>query len=207
MLRRFLRSTPLTALVLALVALTLTACAQKSPEERVAEARTKYKVALNAFLPQDPEPVIDEDMTEDAMPEEGAEASETAVAAEVAAAAVAAEGEEGEEGEEGMAEESEEMTSSGRDVFFDLIVQFDGPESLPGITVEITHADPFEKEKASFRHYLETGTMVKSETKQVSFTVPGLDFVDGDLFSVDVRAHVPAEERGEYREFAESGFE
>ena len=206
MLRRFSRTTPFTIVALAILVLALTACAQKSPEERVAEARAKYKVTLNAFLPQDPEPVIDELAGDDTMPEETAEASEAAASAEaVAVAAESAEGEEGEEGEEGMGEEGAEIPSPLRSVFFDLIVQFDGTESLPGITVEITHADPFEKEKGAYRYYLETGKMVKSELKQMSITLEDVPFETGDLFSVEVRQVVPAEERGEYKELAGLG--
>lgn len=193
----------LSILMLVSLALALTACPQKSPEDRVLEARNKYTVQLNAFLPQEPEIVpIDGAMEV----EEAAEGAAEAVAQ--ASEAVAEEAEAAEADDAGL-EEGEEIVEAEpttRSVFFDLIVLFDGNESLPGVTVEITQADPFEKEKASFRHYLETGPMVKSETKQVSFTIDGLDFEDGDLFSVELRSFVPEGERGEYREFAESGF-
>ena len=209
MLRRLTQTTPYAVLVLALVALALTACAQKSPEERVAEARTKYSIRSTSFLPQEPAaPVdaMDEGMMGDEMVDETSDGEMPADAATEDSVDGTMDDADG----DAMADaggEGDGMATAKHEVLFDLIVQFDGNDPLPGVTVEITHADPFEKEKGSFRHYLETGPMVKSETKQLSFTVPDLDFVDGDLFSVDIRGHVPPEERGEYREFAETQFD
>ena len=208
MLRRILSlnfaklSTPL----LLAAALVLTACPQKTPEDRVLDARSKYTVRLNTFMAQEPEPepILEGDV--DPAGYASGEAEVVAVAAEaVAEEAVAAE--EAAEGEEGEEAEVVETGPSSTDIFFDLIIQFDGPESLPGITVEITHADPFEQEKGSLLHYVETGKMVKSETRQESFTLPIENFEEGDVFSVELRSLVPAEERGNYREFAEHGFE
>jgi hypothetical protein len=187
--------------------LLLAGCAQKSPEERVAETRAEYTVRLNAFLPQEPEveePAAgegeemageDEEMAEEG--EEMAGEGEEAMAAD-----------EMEGGDEEMAGEGEEMAAEGphtAEILFDLIVQFEGDEALPGITVDISHADPFEQEKAVYHHWIETGDMIKGETKQESFVMAIPDFETGDVFSVDLRSYVPPEERGEYREFAEAG--
>ena len=182
---------------LTLVAFLLTlGCAPKSPEEQVAMSRAEYTVTLNSFLPQrpEPEPILEGDMA--------AEAGEAVGEAAAMAAESAMEGdEEAAEGEE-MEEMSEDLGPQSTDILFDLIVRYDGTNPLSGLTLEVSHADAFEKEKASFRHWLELPPMVKSETKQVSFVREIPNFEDGDLFSVELRSAVPAEERGEYREFS-----
>lgn len=194
-----------TALVLSFVAtLLLVACPSKTPEQMVAEKRAKYVVQLNTWRLVEP-PVEEMPMDEGMAGEEGAEAGEAmAVASAAAATEEAAEGEEmGEEIEEGMGEEM--MAEEGprtATIFFDLIVQFTGREPLDGITVDITHADPFEQEKTVARHWIETGDMTKAETRQVSFEREFENYDEGDVFSVSLRSYVPPEEIGEYREFA-----
>jgi len=184
--------------------LLLAGCAQKSPEEQVAETRAEYTVQLNAFLPQEPEaeePAAEEgeEMAEgeEAMAEEGGEemAGDEMAGDEMAGDEMAG------EGDEAMADEGPRTA----EILFDLIVQFDGDEPLPGITVDISHADPFEKEKAVYHHWIETGDMIKGQTNQESFVKEIPNFETGDVFSVDLRSYVPPEERSEYREFAEAG--
>lgn len=192
--------------VFLIVILGLVACAQKTPEQQVAEARSKYRVELNTFRPEAPEPV--EEMVEEIV--EGAEATAEGAAEAVATAAAevedavdgAEDAEEGAEGDEEVLAEPEGPRTSN--IFFDLLVQFDGTESLDGLTVDITQADAFEQEKATYRYYLETGPMVKSELKQMSFVLEDIPFETGDLFSVELREVVPAEEQGEYKEFADA---
>ncbi|MEM7587566.1 MAG: hypothetical protein AAF560_29530, partial [Acidobacteriota bacterium] len=133
---------------------------------------------------------------------EGDPAGGSAEGAAVAAEAAVAEGEEAAEGEEMMEVEAGPQL---RPIFFDLIVRFDGYDALPGITVDITHADAFQKEKEVFRHWLDTTGMAKSDTRQIDFILEDIEFEDGDVFSVMLRETVPSEERGEYREFAEAG--
>ena len=183
----------------------LVGCAGPStPEEKVAASRASYTVQLNAFLEQ--EPAVEEIVIEEVV-EEAAEAGAVATAMVAEEAAVAAEESgEGEEGEAG--EESEDVLSSdaprSASILFDILVVFEGDDALPGITVEISHADPFEKEKAVYREYLETGPMLGGETKQMTVIREIEDFVTGDVFSVEMRPSVPAEEYGDYREFSEA---
>lgn len=186
------------------VAFGLVACTPPTPEEQVAASRAQYKVTLNAFVPQDP-PV------EETAPEliGGGEDGIELVDMEVAGVV----GEEGADGEAVAAaaadETGEEVIEDAgpatRDILFDLVVIFDGSDPLPGLTLDVSQADPFEKEKATFRHYIELDPMVKSETKQVSFILEGIEnYEEGDLFSVNLREYVAPEDRGEYREFVEA---
>lgn len=89
-------------------------------------------------------------------------------------------------------------------IMFDVRVTFLGREPLPGITLDITHADPFEKEKDHRRHWIETPKFIKGTSEDIDFELGGFAFVDGDVFSVDLLQFVPEDVRGEYREFAEA---
>lgn len=106
------------------------------------------------------------------------------------------------EGTEGETMSEPAAGPSPATILIDLIVRFDGSEPLPGITVDIAQADPFEKTKASYRHWIETAGMFKRDTRQISFDLEVEDFQVGDVFSVVLESHVAAEDRGEYREFA-----
>lgn len=177
----------------------LVACTPSSPEEKVAATRTQYMVTLNAFFPQ--EPPVEETMPEllDAGDEEEG-ASIDLVAMEPVDGDT-----EGVDGDADSMAVDENVVDSGPKtvgILLDLVVRFDGTDPLDGLTLDISQADPFEKEKATFRHYIELGSMVKSETKQVSFVLEDVDYVDGDLFSVNLREVVAPGDRAEYREFA-----
>ena len=179
-----------------LVALLSTvACAPSDPIEQIAKTRQEYTVKLNQFLVQDPpmpEPAPVETMGE----ESAASAAEAAVADEETA------GEEGEDIEDGF--DLEPVGPQPKNILFDLIVGFDGSDPLPGLTVEVSQIDPFQEEKATFRHYLDLGSL-QSGTTQTDFVLENVMYEDGDGFSVDLRLVVPPEERGEYREFATAG--
>jgi hypothetical protein len=107
------------------------------------------------------------------------------------------------EGEEMMMEPEMEEGPRTAQILLDVLVAFDGSESLPGLTIDISHADPFQKEKATFREYIETGPMLSGEQKQMTVVLEVENFETGDAFGASVRSNVPAEEQGEYREFAE----
>jgi hypothetical protein len=100
-------------------------------------------------------------------------------------------------------ETMEPETPQTTEILLDLLVAFSSGKSLPGVTIEISHADPFEKEKASFRRYLETGTVLAGDSRQLVETLEVENYETGDVFAVSVRPVVPAEEHGEYREFSE----
>ena len=195
----------ITCCLVAFVFLVAAGCGPNSPEDQVAATRAQYTVRLESFTAEQPEP--EPVMEEEVVAEEG-EAAATATASAVESAMVAEEAVAGEEGagEEGMDEE--EVVESGprpTDVILHLLVRFGGDEALPGITVEVTQADPFGKEKEPTLHWVETAGMGKSDVQQVDLRLEGIEYEDGDGFSVLLRQTVPAEDRAQYREFAEAG--
>ena len=193
------QSPTLVTCLLVLFAVVATGCVPSSPEEQVAAARAQYSVKLESFTAEEPPaaPVI----------EEPAAAEEAVAEAAVAAvAATAEEAAEGEEGFEGMEEEAPPETGpQPTNVILHLLVRFGGAEALPGITVEVTQADPFGKEKEPTLHWIETAGMTKSDVKQHDLRLEGVEFEDGDAFAVTLREVVPAEQRSQYREFSEAG--
>lgn len=196
-----LRRLPLLALLTLLLGAVI-ACQPKSPEEKIAAERAAYTVELNSWFPREPEPEVTGDAEgEAAEGEAAAEATAVAEGEEAAGEAAPAEGEEGEL-------EVVDVDAAGPrmvNVFFDLIVLFEGDDPLPGLTLDISQADSGGAEKQSFRHYQELPAHIKGETKQVSFELEGIEFAEGDQFSVALRKVVPPEEQGEYREFASAG--
>lgn len=172
---------------LALASLTMTACAPKSHEERVAGLRSYYKAKVIGFIVKaQPAPE---------MPAEPMDAEEGfAAAAEEAAAAEFAEGEE-------LAAEEQEVPVK-QDVAIDILLQHDSPEKLPGITLDIEMVDSNKQTKNSWRVWVETAKLPKATGTQFTHLLEDVDYVEGDGFSVEVRSPVPPEERGEYREFA-----
>ena len=89
------------------------------------------------------------------------------------------------------------------EVIFDLLVTHQQAENLPGITLDVSHADPFGKEKRTWRRYLEVPEMIKGKSAQLSFTEKVDNFVEGDTFSVILEKNVAPADRGAYREFAQ----
>lgn len=186
--------------------LTLTACSPPSPDAKVTATRGEYTVRLESFTANLPDPpdalnldeaLVEGEVAEAAMAEaaQGAEAEVAEVAEEVAEGA--------EEGAEEMA--AEESGSEVAEVILHLLIQFKGSEALPGITVEVTQQDPFGSEKEPTLHWVETAGMVKNDLKQVDLKLEGIEYTEGDAFSVLLRQAVPAAERGGYREYAEAG--
>lgn len=198
-----MRKTSVLSLTLALaVAVTLLAgaCAQPTPEERVAELRGNYEATLQNFVVRE-EPLID-------MAPEGEEAM-----AEEAPAEPAPGSDEPAEGEEIV-----EEVPVRQDVTLDILLRHSNHENLPGVTVEVAQmgegaADEMSWEeveasphrKASWRVYLDTSTIGRGQGNSVVHTLEDVDGVEpGDKFVVTVRKPVPPGERGDYREFAEA---
>lgn len=171
----------------------MTACTPQDPVERVTEIRGQYRIELNAWLPQNVDGGSDEG-------EAGLD-SETEFGSEVGIATDLENGDEGTETDDGADGLDDEGMSASTDILFDLVVYLGGKEALPGVTIDVIHADPFKKEKLVFKEWLDTNGMVKGETRQVSFVTSIDDFVDGDVFSVVVRSIVPPSELGDYREY------
>ena len=184
--------------LLVVAAMVWTACPQQSPEARVLEARSKYTLEPTGYL-------IEELESAETAGEAPAEAAAEAVA-EAAAVAEEAAAEEMAEGE--TLDEEVAATQGPRRVavLFDLLVRYNATgEALPGITVEIVHNDPFQKEKNRHLTWAETPGLRKGEERQVPVRLEVDNFEDGDEFNVEWNAFVPPEKRGEYREFAEAG--
>ncbi|NJL29446.1 MAG: hypothetical protein HC897_16950 [Thermoanaerobaculia bacterium] len=97
-----------------------------------------------------------------------------------------------------------ETGPSRKTILFDVLIAFSGDQPLPGITLDVTQADPFEKEKDHRRHWIDTSKFVKGSLEAITFELGGFDFADGDVFSVDLLPYVSEQNRSEYRELAEA---
>lgn len=192
---RRLSSLVLVALLVVLM-LPLIACGPSTPEGKVAKARASYTVEINSWNPKKEEPPMadPEVVAGEAMPGE----AEAVAIAEEAAAVV--EGEAGEVEEE-MAEEiiAGPQTTN---ILFDLVIYFRGDKSLPGITIDITHASAGQEEKSTYRHYVETSGIINGETRQHAFLMEDVPFEDGDVFSANIVSGIP-QDLSLYREFSE----
>ncbi len=160
----------------------LVGCAPKSPEEKVAQLRSRYKARLNGFIVQR-EPVEEMSAALEEVPETPIEAAEGLEAEEVA--------------------EVESMTAPvGQKILLDVLIQHDSTERLPGLTVDVSMVDPGKQEKEHWRVWFDTSGMAKATPTQFTHILEGVAYEEGDGFSAEVRHPVPAEERSEYREFA-----
>ncbi len=89
-----------------------------------------------------------------------------------------------------------------QEIVLDVLVQFDGQEALDGVTVDLSVADAAGREKAVRHLWVDTRGLGKGPGKQVTLTLTDLPYQAGDGFFVEVRAPIPAAERGDYMEFA-----
>lgn len=179
------RATTFFALLCA--ALTVWACEEATPEEKVAKARARYSVTLNGFFAKERPMAEPEVATEgEEMPEEAAEAD-------------------GGEGEEGADPMDEELAGPQLvNILLDLIVQHDLDDALPGITVDLIMVDADKNEKGAWKIWIDTAGLPEANQKQVTHELEGVDYEEGDAFSVEIRSSVPPEEYASYREFAEA---
>lgn len=165
-------------------------CAEKSPMEKIAETRAQYTVQLNAWLPQEPEVEPVETVEGDELEGAESEGGEAEMVEETDPAA------------EEMSEEAIEPEPLSTDILFDVILYFNGNESLPGITLDIVHAGPNEQVKATYRYWADTADMRKGNPRQFNFVLQIPGFESGDIFSMEVRQPIGEAEIGEYNEFA-----
>jgi hypothetical protein len=182
--RRSVMSKNQTLAVFSIVLLSvvaIAACAPSSPEERVAELRSRYEARVNSFYVE-AEPLIVEAIAEPEVAEEDAALDEVA---------------EGEAMEEGEAE-----IELIQNAHLDLIIQHDANEMLPGITVEIFMVDAAENEKGRWQLWIDTSTLRKANHLQLSHILEDVPYVEGDGFAAEIRVPIPAAERGGYREFS-----
>ena len=86
-------------------------------------------------------------------------------------------------------------------IVLDVLVDWAGTEPLPGLTLDVSMADPAGAEKVRRRVWIDTAQLRRGG-EQLALVLDGLPWQPGDGFFVEVRTPVPAAERGEYREFA-----
>ncbi len=168
------------AVVLTLsIGLALVACGPKSHAEKVAQTRALYSARLNGFVVEE-EPLVEEVIGEIEASAEGADVEEVAL-------------------EEPA--DFEPVAVSQR-VLLDILIQHDTYDKLPGITVEISMADPSGQEKDHWRAWFDTSDIPKATVTQFTHILEDVSYEEGDGFYVEVRQPVPEEEWGEYKEFA-----
>lgn len=176
----------------------LIACQPASGPERVTALRDTYEATLNSF-----------NVVETPMVEESGMAVEVEAETEGDVAEEAAEGE-GEAGEEGAGDEMAEdevveEVPMRQDVMLDVILRkTGGGGQLDGVTLDVFQVDADEQDKANYRIYVETAGLNKGSRNQISHVIKDVDFAEGDKFAVEVRANVPPELYGEYKEYSDA---
>jgi len=181
--RVLFRSLTLVAVLLAF------GCPEQPPEVRIAETRAQYSLHSPHFL-------VEETEAEEVLSAEDFESGEEDAMEPMEAEA---EGEGEGEGEEGQMEPEGPRPVN---VLFDVMVNFEGlRDGLPGITLDITHKDPFDQVKADYRQWVDTTKVRKGNPQQLSFEREVPDFESGDTFEIELRGYVPPDEWGDYKEF------
>ena len=89
-----------------------------------------------------------------------------------------------------------------REIVLDVLLERDGRDVLPGLTVEVSMADPTGAEKAHRRAWLDASKLGAGGL-QTEIVLDDVPYAPGDGFFVEVRSPIPAAERSEYREFGE----
>jgi hypothetical protein len=87
------------------------------------------------------------------------------------------------------------------DVILDILVSTTSSEYLPGITLDVEHADADRQAKDRRTLWVDTSGLVRGGGTQVTHVLENVDWEEGDAFYVEVRSPVPAEERADYKEF------
>jgi hypothetical protein len=182
----------------------MVACRPSDPIERTAEARAGYGAELTGFYAKQVEiaPAAgDVLLMEEGAGAEDAAAEEVNVEERAEGAETEAAGAEGAEGESGEGEAVEVPTRT--DLVLDVLVSRQGSDELQGLTLDITLVDASQAEKEHWLWWVDTSGMPKGDQRQFSHTLQDVDYVEGDGLLVEVRDPVPAQVRGDYREFRE----
>lgn len=196
------------ALVL-IIALAAVGCAAGTPEEQVALTRASYTVELNSFRVLEPEPPAEE-AAEGTEGEEAADnAADESAADESASDDGAADAGDGEGGDgDGEGAEGEDEAAAGPvNVRFDIFILYRPERSrdtLDQLTIDITHADSAQQEKAVIHHTVDVSGMIKGDSRQADFVLEGIEFEEGDIFAASVASGVPAD-LSKFPEFAAAG--
>jgi hypothetical protein len=159
--------------------MALSACGPSSPADKIAQTRSLYKARMNGFVVEE-EPIFEEPIGDLEVVGEEADI-------------------EAEEAEEPA--DFEPVAVSQR-VLLDILIQHDSNEKLPGITVDVSMADPGGEEKGHWRVWFDTSDIEKANVTQFTHILEDVSYEEGDGFFVEVRYQVPEAERGEYKEFA-----
>jgi hypothetical protein len=161
----------------------------ESPEARVADLRSEYTAKLNGFAVKE-QPTAG--AADEGMAREGAQAAADETGAPAA-------------GEMAQAGDMAPSVAVRQTAILDILVSRKGRKGLPGLTVDITEADPKGDEKGHWRAYLDVSHVLPGADAQISYTLHDVDYEQGDGFNVEVLHPVPAADRGEYKELREAG--
>ena len=178
-------------LCVALLFVSTLACQTKTPEEQIADLRASYTATVNqgGFVAKArfAEPVIEE-LVEGEEGDDGEAMAEPAVDESLV-------------DESGMNEPIVDEPVS-YDITLDILVSTDSRQMLPSLTVDIVHLNGDEVEKQRWPVNLDTSRIVQGPGAQIVHTLEEVAYEAGDIFYTEVRHPIPAEERGNYPEFA-----
>lgn len=164
---------------LALIVAAVAACTPQNPEQRVAAMRAKYEAKLIGFVAKHEPPAPS---VEPAPQEEERELTPADLDQPIAPPEV------------------QELPLTV-DVVLDILVTNQNNEALPGLTVDVSQVDAAKQEKGHWRIWVDTSKVGRGPGTSVTHTLPGVDYVEGDGFLVEVVNPVPADAQGEYKEF------
>jgi|GEM_PF-698661 hypothetical protein len=185
---------PVLVVVTALAALLSVGCEQLTPEQKVAQMRSRYEATVNTagFVVRPHAPEVVEP------PDDGT--GEGVAGEEVG-------GEVGEVGEEG--DESDALAApaepTGYDVTVDILVSNRNSENLSQLTIDVIHTDGERNEKGRYQVTIDASGITKGGNSQVAHTLENIPFEEGDGFTTEVRNPVPDGEKSKYPELANAG--
>ena len=187
-----MRHSRINFVLLSVVTLLVAACAQKSPQEKVAALRAKYSATVNqsgfAAKARMPEPVSEEIGTDEAGTEDtGAEGAGAEDAAELS---------------EGEVLEPPDLGPLRYDILLDIVVATTSREILPELTVDVVHLSSAKQEKQRWQVTLDTSKVLRGPGAQITHALENVEYVEGDVFFTEVRNPVPQAEVAKYPELA-----
>lgn len=179
-MKRLLTSLLLTAGLVFSIGISVSGCSPKSPEERIASIRARYKATLNGFIIQEEpievevEPILEPEGLDEMPIDDSAEALDLD---EIPTYAVS------------------------KKVLLDILLHNDSAEKLDGLTVDISMVDAEHHEKGHWQVWFDTSTIEKANIASRIHILDDPGYEEGDGFAAEVR-QVPVSERSEYREFS-----
>ncbi len=166
------------------------ACQQKSPEEQLVDARSRYEAAMTEGFVVRQVPLVAEEVD-----------GEDAVNGESESADTQAAGASDESTSEDGAEVVEEVPVR-QDILLDVIIRHESPRKLDGVTVDFYMSDG-ENEVANWKQWFDVSAIeANTPGQQFTHVLEDVDFHEGYGFYAEIRQPVPVDEWGDYREFA-----